>query len=84
MEWGRAFAHEVASRDPLHITGHLVFVLISAEWTVIFSEIDIPTSWEFALLSTFFVLKTLALQKSIANYARTVYGQNIVSGETVV
>jgi hypothetical protein len=54
-----------------HITGHLVFLFVSVERSMKCSAIDMSSR-------TNCELKTQVLQKSIMNYAYTVYGQGTV------
>jgi hypothetical protein len=64
-----ARALQVTSRDH-HITGHLVFVLVSTEWVTLCPAVDYPASCEIRAVNHFLRAKTWALLKSIVNYSR--------------
>jgi hypothetical protein len=53
-----------------HVTGHLVFVLVSTEWDMMCPAIDNPASCEMRAVIRFFTLKTWVLRKSFVNCAR--------------
>jgi hypothetical protein len=53
-----------------HITGHLVFVLVSTERVTICPTIDNPAAAKSTLSSALFTLKTRVLRKSIVTYSR--------------
>jgi hypothetical protein len=65
-----------------HITGHLVFVLISTEWLMMCPVIDNPTSCKIRAVTCFLHAKNMSAAE-IHHELLAVYGQNIMSEGTV-
>jgi hypothetical protein len=66
-----------------HITGHLVFVLVSAEWVMMCPVIDNPTSCEIRAVIHFLQAKNMSAME-IHHELWVVYGQNVMSEGTVI
>jgi hypothetical protein len=65
-----------------HITGHIVFVLVSIEWVLMCPTIDNPTSCEVRAVICFLHVKNMSAVEIHLELC-TVYGQNVMSERTV-
>jgi hypothetical protein len=65
-----------------HITGHVVFVLVSTEWATIYSAIDNSARCEIRAVIRFLHTKNLSAEKIHCELC-AVYGQNITSERCV-
>jgi hypothetical protein len=65
-----------------HISGHLVFVLVSAEWVMMCPVIDNPASWEIRVVIRFLHAKNKSSAEILSELC-SIYGQNVMSEGTV-
>jgi hypothetical protein len=66
-----------------HITGHIVFVLVSTEWVTMCPVIDIPTSCEICAVICFLRAKNKSAVELHHELCAVVYGQNVMGERTV-
>jgi hypothetical protein len=65
-----------------HITGHLVFVLVSTEEVMMCPVIDNPTSCEICAVTCFLCAKNMSAAEIHCELCVAVYGQNVMSEGT--
>jgi hypothetical protein len=65
-----------------HVTGHLVFILISTEWVMMCLAIDNPTSCEICALMFFLHTLNMRAVEIHRELCVVVYGQNVVNEGT--
>jgi hypothetical protein len=66
-----------------HITGHLVFVLVSTECVMMCPVIDSPASCKICTVMCFLHAKNMSAAQIHNELWTAVYGQNVMSGRTV-
>jgi hypothetical protein len=81
-ERGELAHGDVAWRINHHINGHLVFVLVSAEWVMMCPAIDNPVSCEIFAVIRFLRTKIVSAAEIHCELC-AVYGQNVMSEGTV-
>jgi hypothetical protein len=66
-----------------HVTGCLVFVLVSTEWLMMCPAIDNPTSCEIRALIRFLRAKSMSSAEIHRESCATIYSHNVMSEGTV-
>jgi hypothetical protein len=62
-----------------HITGRLVFVLVSTEWVMMCPIIDNPGICEIRAVIRFLRAKNISAMEIHCELSAAVYGQNVIS-----